>query len=342
MRAILETALNRRWYQETPPAWWLRMLEGVYRRAAARRRVRERALQPRDLAGRPIVVVGNLTAGGTGKTPLIIRLCGLLQAAGLKPGVVSRGSVRRGTALLIVDGSQPPRHSGDEPRLIFDRCGVPVAVSSDRIAATRRLFEWGVDVVLADDGLQHLRLPRSYEICVIDGQRGLGNGHLLPAGPLREEAARLATVDAVVINGATGAGPVLPGAIHMQLLPGRPTRLDGRESLDVDSWTERAAGREIVACAGIGHPQRFFDTLQSLGITHRRCAFPDHHEYTARDFAEMQDVRIIMTEKDAVKCRELGLADAWYLPVDAGLPEDWEQAFVSQVRDWLAAGQGPA
>jgi tetraacyldisaccharide 4'-kinase len=342
MRAALEFALSRRWYGGTPPAWWLRLLERVYRRAYLRREARERALRARDLAGRPIVVVGNITAGGTGKTPLLIRLCDLLKAAGLKPGVVSRGYGRQGASLLIVDGKQTLHESGDEPRLIFDRCQVPVAVSSSRVEAARRLFELGVEVVLSDDGLQHLRLPRIYEICVIDGRRGLGNGHLLPAGPLREEARRLESVDAVVINEAGDNGLDLPGAIDMQLRPGLPTRLAGQAELGVDAWVEQAAGRAVVAVAGIGHPERFFRTLQSLGIAHRTCVFPDHHEYTARDIEDIRDARIIMTEKDAVKCRDLDLPDAWYLPVTAVLPDAWERAFVSRIEELVAAGKGTA
>lgn len=340
IRARLETALNRRWYRQARPPWWLRALERVYRRASARRLARELALQPPDLAGRPVVVVGNITAGGSGKTPLLIRLCELLAAEGLRPGVVSRGYGRRVDSLMIVDGTQPVQASGDEPRLIFERCGVPVAVSSNRVQAARELFSLGVDVVLSDDGLQHRRLPRVYEICVIDGQRGLGNGHLLPAGPLREDVTRLDSVDAVVINEGSGSAADLPEGVAMSLAPGLPTHVSDGARLAVATWLEQAAGKPVVAVAGIGNPGRFFRTLQSLGIAHRRRAFPDHHAYTLRDFEDCGDARIIMTEKDAVKCRELGLQDAWYLPVSAVLPAAWERAFCDRILHCLPAGQG--
>jgi tetraacyldisaccharide 4'-kinase len=337
IRSRLEPFLNRRWYGRSRPGSLLRLLERLYRRAFERRRRQGLANLASDLNDRAIVVVGNITAGGTGKTPVVIRLCRLLADAGYSVGVVSRGYGRRQADLIVVDGSQPLGASGDEPRLIFERCGVPVAVGPDRVAAARHLFETGVDVVVSDDGLQHWRMPRVYEICVIDGQRALGNGHWLPAGPLREGPGRLKTVDAVIITDPAGPLPEAPGALEMVLWPGQPVSLREGRSMETRAWVDAAGQGLVYAVAGIGNPERFFRTLESLDIPIQRRAFPDHHEYTARDFFGFEGARIIMTEKDAVKCRHLDLADAWYLPVDARLPLDWERSFLAELEARIRA-----
>ncbi len=339
IRSRLESLVTRRWYGGQPPGFFLRLLETLYvllfrwsqRRAQARFAV--------DLANRPIVVVGNITAGGTGKTPLVIRLCALLQAAGLTPGVVSSGYGREGKGLVVVDGSQPIALAGDEPSLIHQRTGVKVAVGPDRSAAARRLFQLGVDVVISDDGLQRPNFPRQFEICVVDGERLIGNGHLLPAGPLREPADRLDRVDAVVIN---GQGPVLEKtapAVRMNLAPGALTRLDHQEQLELAAWQKRVGEQSVFAIAGIGHPQRFFALLTHLGIAHRARAFPDHHAYTSADFTGVKGSAIVMTEKDAVKCQGLGLANAWFLPVTARLPAEWEKYFVASIQQIVEQGR---
>jgi tetraacyldisaccharide 4'-kinase len=329
-RARLESMLNRTWYGDRPPGRLLRLLERLYRLGFAwRQRVAARKVDS-GLMARPIVIVGNLTAGGTGKTPLVIHLCKLLQSHGLSPGVISRGYGRKSKRLIVIDGSQAVSDVGDEPWLIHERTGAPVAVGARRTEAARRLFREGVDVVISDDGLQHLRLPRTYEICVIDGKRGLGNGRLLPAGPLREDSARLARVDAVIIHQPAGTGLGLPEGVPMTLAAGLFHRLDDDSTLDLAAWQARIGRSAVDAVAGIGHPQRFFDLLDRLGISHRPRVFPDHHAYTARDFTGPQNT-LLMTEKDAVKCRELDLGEAWYLPVSASLPAAWEQSFLLHV-----------
>lgn len=333
---MIQSRLQEIWYGGREPGLLLRSLEDVYRRSLGARRARELQRRARDLEARPIVVVGNINVGGTGKTPLVIRLCELLRGAGLKPGVVSRGYGRRSKGQLRVTADSPPHESGDEPVLIARRGQVPVVVDADREAAARAVFAAGADIVIADDGLQRWRLPRDIEICVMDGQRGFGNGHLLPAGPLREPVTRLQEVDYLV---CTNGPPVAqPGrdCIPMHLEPATFCALECDQELPVADTLERLAGQTVFAVAGIGFPQRFFDSLASLGLKpdHLR-AFDDHHAFTAEDFKDMGGA-IVMTEKDAVKCTGLGLANAWYLRVDASLPEAFEESLATRCRQLVA------
>lgn len=338
MRAALETRLVDIWYRKAPPPWYLRALTPVYRTLFdfdRKRQLRERAS---DLESKCVVVVGNLTVGGSGKTPLVIRLCELAQNAGLTPGVVSRGYGREDDRQRLVTASSNPDLVGDEPLLIARRTGAAVLVGPQRAQAARELFERGVDVVISDDGLQHHRLPRAVEICVVDGERGFGNGHLLPAGPLREDPVRLATVDHVVINGGElGGEPGGPAAasalagiecVRMELHPRKVHSLSGKMNWRLAQF----AGCRVTAVAGIANPGRFFTLLRQAGIDPVEKPFPDHHVFTGADFSGLpRDLPVIMTEKDAVKCRGLALENAWYLSVDAQLPPDWEQAVVREV-----------
>ncbi len=333
MRGALERRLNAIWYGERTPDFGLRALESLYAPLARARSWWLGHTVEQSLVGKPIVVVGNITAGGTGKTPLIIRLCQLLQAAGLKPGVVTRGYGRRGRAPLSVGAGQGAETVGDEPLLIWRRCRVPVRVDRARERAARRLLSEGVDVVLCDDGLQRARLPRELEICVVDATRGLGNRRLLPAGPLREPAGRLQEVDAVIGNGGALAGfESLPHAA-MVLEPGGCLEVAGTGQMDLGQLRGMAQRLTVHALAAIAHPQRFFDMLHDLGIVHRPHAFPDHHRFTRSDLPATGDQSmLLMTEKDAVKCERLALGNAWYIPVDARLPADWERWFLARVQ----------
>jgi len=327
---LIEAALNRVWYGDGEPGVALRGLERLYRRRLEARRRRGLAHRCEALAERPVIVVGNITAGGTGKTPLVIRLCELLTAAGLRPGVVSRGYGRSSRGPVQVTSQTSAAEAGDEPLLIARRCGIPVRVDEDREAAALALFEAGVELVIADDGLQRWRLPRDLEFCVIDGQRGFGNGHLLPAGPLREPLERLERVDYLVVNGGSLAEPLATRAIPMELRPGDFHRLGGLQTLGVAGMLDHCSARGAHAIAGIGNPQRFFGQLAALGLSGlREHAFADHHDYRPADLAGLQGT-LVMTEKDALKCAGLELADAWYLPVDARLPPDWEAGFVAR------------
>ena len=260
----------------------------------------------------PVIVVGNITAGGTGKTPLVLWLCEFLSDHGYHPGIVSRGYGGGGQTMAV--GSNGAALGGDEPALLAQRSGRPVWVGHDRTEAARRLLAANpkCDVIISDDGLQHYRLARDVEIAVVDGMRGNGNGFLLPAGPLREPASRLAEVDAVVVTG--NAAPMANGAFSMSL--------HGKtfHNLLNPAFQQEAGafqGKRVHAIAGIGNPVRFFDALRRLGLSFVAHAFADHHDYSAAEIEFADAEAIIMTEKDAIKCLRFARESHWVLPVDA-------------------------
>lgn len=339
--AATEPWLQRAWTRRGVPACLLAPLALCFGILVALRRALYRTgLLRSTRVGRPVVVVGNLVAGGAGKTPLTLALIDALRAAGHTPGVISRGhggSASAAGALLpaATDAPDPARY-GDEPCLIRRKTGAPVAMGRDRVAAARRLIAAHpeVDVLIADDGLQHYALARDVELAVFDA-RGAGNGWLLPAGPLREPLTRLAMVDAVVCNGAANATLLrrLPGGIPrftMSVAPRAAWQLIAPENRrPLSDWRDA----RIQALAGIGVPQRFFDTLAAAGLRSTNLALPDHYAFPAGDngAAELFDAAadvILITEKDAVKC--LGRSDladprVWVVEVaatlDAGLVE---------------------
>ncbi|AJC66157.1 tetraacyldisaccharide 4'-kinase [Dickeya zeae] len=263
----------------------------------------------------PVVVVGNLTAGGNGKTPVVIWLVEQLQQRGYRVGVVSRGYGGKAEQYpLQVTNRVTTAQAGDEPLLIYQRTGAPVAVAPKRCDAVKALLaQHPLDVIVTDDGLQHYALARDMELVVVDGIRRFGNGWWLPAGPMRERASRLRSVDAVIVNG----GEAKPGEIAMQLTAGDAVNLLTGERRAV------ATLPPLVAMAGIGHPPRFFATLKALGSTLvREVAFADHQHWQAEELQRLTDSDqqpLMMTEKDAVKCRAFARANWWYLPVDAAL-----------------------
>ena len=317
----LSERLQAAWFQPDLAVflWPLLPLSWIFRGVVALRRFlyQSGVLRAEHLPV-PVVVVGNLIVGGAGKTPTVLWLVERLRAAGRRPGILSRG-YGGAQAVAEVRADSDPRGVGDEPVLLASRSGVPVFVGRRRAEAGRALLgaHPEVDVLVCDDGLQHLALERDVEIAVVDG-RGVGNGLLLPAGPLREPAGRLDTVDAVVHNfqkiGANAAGPYA-----MTLLPGAFYRLN-------DPATRVAAGdlqgRPLFAIAGIGHPQRFFDTLAALGLRFEPRPFPDHHAFVPGDFDFAADGVVLMTEKDAIKCRPFLTGEAWVLPVTATIDPD--------------------
>ena len=307
------------WYarEVTPLAAALAPLSAVFRAAVALRRklYRVGVLRAQRLPV-PIVVVGNVTVGGSGKTPLTIALVRALAERGWRPGIVSRGYGGAARTPRAVNAGSTADQVGDEP-LLLARTGAPVWVGGDRVAAARALLALHreCDVVIADDGLQHYRMARTVEIAVIDASRGLGNGLMLPAGPLREPASRLDEVDAVV---------------RLMSIPGAPpTRISARQStmslvgdsfvrVDAPPITATAASFRMVgvhAIAGIGNPERFFDHLRALGIDPTCHVFPDHHRFTPDDLALADASAILMTEKDAVKCLAFADDRCWTLPV---------------------------
>jgi tetraacyldisaccharide 4'-kinase len=332
MRSDTEKRLSAIWYEGKPAPFWLKALVPLYRAANQVNKWWKTRSHARDLDSVFIIVVGNLTVGGSGKTPLVIRICQVLREAGFSPGVISRGYGRKSRGLRLANPLSDPGVVGDEPLLIAQRAGVPVIVSPDRCEAARTLLKKKINVIISDDGLQHYRLPRTLEICVIDGSRGFGNGRLIPAGPLREPLDRLATVDSIVVNGETDQLPDQLDTTQMLLTGGLLRALDSGQSWRLAQF----AGCQANAVAGIGNPGRFFDLLRQARIKVVEHAFPDHHAYTEADFEGMDSsLPILMTEKDAVKCKSLGLSNAWFLSVDAILPSEWEQALVQRTR------QGP-
>lgn len=309
---------ERGWYGGARLPWWTWPLAALYGVVtAARRGLYRSGLLRRERLPVPVIVIGNLTAGGTGKTPLTIAVAQALRERGLRPGVVSRGYGGRQREPLLLDGSPDPAQVGDEPCLIR-ASGVPVAVGRDRPAAARLLLEAGCDVVIADDGLQHYRLARDVEICVIDGMRRFGNRRLLPAGPLREPMSRLRAMDFLVCNG----GIAQSGEIPMRL------QGDGAQSLQDDRRQSLAAfaGQRVHVVAAIGHPQRFFDSLRGQGIEVIEHTFPDHHAFAPADLDFGDTLPVLMTDKDAVKCQAFAEPHWWRVPVHAELPESFLQA----------------
>lgn len=321
MKPALERWLLQRWYGGVAPGLGLRLLSLVYRGlAAGQRGVYAMGWKKTHRIAVPIIVIGNFTAGGTGKTPLIVALANHLQAQGYRPGIISRGYGRSSQAPIRVERDTSPALCGDEPRLVFERTGLPVFVDRDRVAAAQDARVAGCDVILADDGLQHWRLARDVEIEVVDGARRYGNGCLIPAGPLRELPR---DTGLRVVNGGA-VDKVGEWRMDLQLTSAVSLACGERKPLS------EFAGQPVHALAGIGNPARFFAALRAEGVIVAEHAFPDHHAYRPEDFTGMLGA-ILMTEKDAVKCRGLGLDHAWSVPVEAILPDDFFAALDSRL-----------
>ncbi|HEU0282207.1 MAG TPA: tetraacyldisaccharide 4'-kinase [Gallionella sp.] len=274
----------------------------------------------------PVIIVGNITVGGSGKTPLTLWLAQQLLEHGHHPGIISRGFGGSGSSPQEVFSSSSPDIVGDEPVLMAQRKLCPVWVSRDRPAAALALLQAHpqCDVILSDDGLQHYRLRRDVEIVVVDGVRRFGNGLLLPAGPLREATSRLRGVDAIVVNGGTASR----GEYPMQLNGVQFSNL--RDPAKVATAAD-FLGKPVHAVAGIGHPERFFAHLRQLGLTPQEHPFPDHHRYTVADFEFGDNKPILMTEKDAVKCLAFANEQCWVLRVDAQLDSALTQLILKKI-----------
>ncbi len=303
--------LHHYWYTQNPLAWVLLPLSWLFHLIAELRRILySNGILPSVCVAAPVVVVGNIVVGGSGKTPLLIALCELAKQLGYRPGVISRGYGGNAETAMLVNAHSNATKIGDEPLLIARRTQCPLAVGRDRVAAAELLLaQSDCNLIFSDDGLQHYRLQRDVEIAVVDAQRRFGNGYYLPAGPLRESVARLKSVDYVVVNGDAHAH-------HGYVLElGEAIRLDGDERKALSVF----ANQRVHAVAAIAHPQRFFDALQSLRIEVLAHEFADHHPFTRDDFNFSERLPLLMTEKDAVKCVALELVDAWYVPVSAQL-----------------------
>lgn len=326
MSAGLAAFLERRWYGGVPPAWPLRALAALYGAVVARRRrvfLRRARSLPR--VALPTIVVGNLSVGGAGKTPLTLALIEALRARGWRPGVISRGYGGSASGPERVLPDSDPARCGDEPCLIARRSGAPVAIARRRPEAAWLLAAGGeVDLLIADDGLQHYALARDLEILVIDGRRRHGNGRLLPAGPLREPLTRADACDFRVVNGADAD----VDEVAMQLVMHEACPLHGEAPLPLAGL----AGRRVHAVAGIGDPARFFDALRAQGIDAVEHPFPDHHPFRRADLRFSESLPLLMTEKDAVKCRNIAPPDSYSVPVHARLPERFFDAVDARLR----------
>ncbi len=307
----VQSWLNRIWYERRSPPWWLVPLSSIYGAAVrSRSYLYAKRLRRSIRVSVPVVVVGNLSVGGTGKTPLVCWLVARLAELGFRPGVVTRGYGGSSRHARIIDASADPNDVGDEPVLLLRRTAAPVAVGRDRPAAAQLLANAGCDVVVSDDGLQHYALARDCEIVVVDGERRFGNGSLLPAGPLREPKGRLAAADAVVVNGGR---PPFDGAVCMCLEAACASSLIGGSVKALAEF----AGLKVHAVAGIGNPQRFFDMLRAHGILVVAHPLPDHARLHAGDISFGDGCPVLMTEKDAVKCAGIAGPHHWYVPVSA-------------------------
>ena len=311
----LSRCLDRIWYQPNPWRWLLAPLALCYRWITDLRRLLYRwGIRPVTVLPVPVVVVGNLTVGGTGKTPLVIWLAEELRQRGLSVGIVSRGyGGRAGRWPQAVDANSDPSLVGDEPVMLTRATNCPVSVGPNRVKAARALLaREQVDVLLADDGLQHLALGRIMEIVVVDGERGLGNGLCLPAGPLRERRDRLARVSAVVVNGGDwrpdeGARDTFRATMQAQHV----SRLTGSARRSLGSFR----GKSVHAVAAIGHPERFFRMLEAAGLKVIAHPLPDHASIDAADLQFDDSRPVLVTEKDAVKCERIAHDDVWSVSV---------------------------
>lgn len=307
--------------------------------AGIRRNLQQSKTAP-EWCSAPVIVIGNISVGGTGKTPLLITLANKLKEQGFKPGVISRGYGGIGASYpMQVDEFSDVNEAGDEAFLIAEKTGCPVVVDPDRNTALKELLkDKDVDVVLSDDGLQHYKLYRDLEIAVVDGQRLFGNGFCLPAGPLREPVSRLKQVDHIVLNQAaeegTTASDVLKDASKMQLEPRYLVNLSSGEKRPFIGAPFNM-GNRVQAVSALGNPERFYALLARLPYQLQTNSFPDHHRFSASDFeapAIDEHQPVVMTEKDAVKCRSFAQSNYWYLSVDVQLEEKFIEGLSEQIK----------
>lgn len=330
--------MHRVWYEGASFYRMLLPLSGLYWVLITLRRcLYGMGILGRHRAAVPVIIIGNITAGGTGKTPVTIWLALELRDRGFSPGIVSRGyGGSRSSTSMRVDTASDPDDVGDEPVLLAKRTGCPVVVDANRSRATQMLIDENVDVIIADDGLQHYRLERTYEICIIDGARGLGNRHLIPAGPLRETIDRLSQVDQVIVNGSVGdmkgeLTAIEQNAIEFQLLAKEVSRLNGSLTRPI----EKFAGTTVHAVAAIGNPTRFFDMLRAHGIQVIEHALRDHAKLTRADLEFGDDFDVLMTEKDAVKLDAISADKYWAVPVELQIDPQIAGPWLEQIESRL-------
>ena len=341
--------LARAWYEEIRGHPWLYLLwpfSLLFRGIAALRRKQQSAGAKR-LGKQPVIVIGNITVGGAGKTSLLIALALELKERKFTPGIVSRGyGASGGSFPLAVTADSDPDECGDEPVLIAASTGCPVVVDPDRPAAVAHLLaEHKVNIVLSDDGLQHYRLHRDIEIVVVDGARLFGNGLPLPAGPLREPKQRLHEVDFVVVNGDPAEELEVPVPLYQ-------ATMEPHSLVNLASGEERSfagapfhVGHTLQLVSGIGNPERFYALMENLPYPVARIEFPDHHKFSAEDFeGERVDIHqpIVMTEKDAVKCRRFATPNFWALRAEMKLPPAFVKDLLKRIRQVKAETKAKA
>lgn len=335
--------MEKSWYGKSSASQLLLPLSWLFKGVAAtRRQMYKQGILRTCRTAVPVIVVGNITAGGTGKTPVTAWLVRELGRRGEKPAVVSRGyRGKPGPRPVQVHPKSDPGEVGDEAVLLAARSGCPIVVHPDRCAAAALAAELGASVIVADDGLQHYRLERAFEIALVDNARGFGNGRLLPAGPLREPVSRLRSVDAVLLHRSAGDGvlPDLAGIrpLPFNLRPSAAIRLDDSAERPLDAF----AGRSVHAVAGIAHPERFFAMLESHGMSIHRHPLPDHADIEQEDISFGDDLDVLMTDKDAVKCHRLDTRNCWRVPVEVEFEETDAKALLDNIMATLDRKERP-
>jgi len=315
----MSVTLESIWYRRHPVGLLLLPLSWVFSLVVLIRRFcyRNGILKQHTLAT-PVIIVGNITVGGTGKTPLVIWLIAFLKKQGYQPGIISRGYGGHASHWpQQVRPDSDPYMVGDEPVLLAQRCDCPIAVGPNRVETAQALLEHNqCDIIVSDDGMQHYALARDIELVVIDGIRRFGNNRCLPSGPLREPVSRLHEADFLVVNGLANRGEYAMELTGTRLI----NMLDNRQTRELSDWK----GQRVHAVAGIGNPKRFFTALSRAGLDLDSHAFPDHYAYSQTDLDFASDNPVIMTEKDMVKCLRFASRDCWYLPVEAQIDERLE------------------
>lgn len=328
--------IEKVWFENNAAKWWmipllLPLTALFWLISSIRRFAFNTRLFTSYTVDKPVIVVGNIGVGGNGKTPVVIYLVELAKSLGLKPGVISRGYGGKAEVYpYALSEHSTTAQAGDEPILIFKRCHIPVVVGSDRVANAQRLIEFGCDIIISDDGMQHYRLQRDIEIIVVDGKRLFGNGLLLPAGPLREGVSRLNNADIVIFNGESNSRD--NSSLLMTLVASNLRHIKTGKQLSLADFLSDNC--QVNAIAGIGSPQRFFDTLQTIGFNiEKQQGFIDHKSFKQSDFIQFKDdIPLLMTEKDAVKCQEFAQDNWWYLPVDAQFLDQDERVLIQNIK----------
>ncbi|KAG1654008.1 Tetraacyldisaccharide 4'-kinase [Nymphon striatum] len=331
----LQQWLENVWYKGGKGKYLLLPLTGLYCAVNGFQRWKAiRNLKNKPKLPCPVIVVGNITVGGTGKTPLTVYLVKLLQKAGYKPAIITRGYGGQATSWpQSVTHESDAQQVGDEAVLMASRTQVTVFAGADRMESIEQLLKnHDCDVIISDDGMQHYKMPRDMQIAVIDGTRLLGNGLCLPAGPLREKKEKLDECDFVVVNSVNDTQELNSRWIRMELEGGSLTNINSDLSRDLTKAISDFNGVQVHAVTGIGNPQRFYKTLEQTGLKLITHSFPDHHDFKADDIKFNDELPIVMTEKDAVKCRQFAGDNVWYLPVSARLSENFDEQFLTVLK----------